>query len=618
MHGLIFETSICYWQDQPGSRPSCAGIGAGEGRAGDGGAERRRGPARVAPSASRRGRAGTAGLAAVGPEREGPQASRWPSGGLSGDGRLRVTLEKSAPSEAGERRGRSRGREAGARRRASRSAEEGSFTPRPGTARGRQARRGPSGEAGLGPTGWRIRAAKRRFESVAEAGASAPPEHRPAEAGPRGPSRGDRGVHDRSGRRRTRPTARQPSQGERGGPCRGRVAPHGTARCTCRRWRAGRPARLKGSEVARNLRAPGEPGFGILDAVGVSGVRGGRRRDSRMPRSAAAAESAPVRLPVDRDGRLHSQRNTTGLPGLGAATGGEEDHIPAPCRRASSPTSAEASVPSPGAGRDPGAEPRASGPVCRTSAAASAGRIPTLGRAAPPASVPSPGLGAIRGMRRDRSTVEAGGTVYLLGSLQFQFKSPAFLGRLEPGPRPQPQPNPNPKGVYPPMGCFRIFYLERKKSPIRSLMCRAGQGRGREERDRVPPRAPVYRRGRRQTATAGDALREVVLRGRPAPPSGTEEAPPLRSARSLGQKLVSRLTFNRSQRGAALLRNPDPESGRLRMICTGFPMRRALRRGGRPLPAALRSRDGRLSAPGRAAQLSEAHRGSSALRYRYV
>ena len=24
MHGLIFETSICYWQDQPGSPGSCA------------------------------------------------------------------------------------------------------------------------------------------------------------------------------------------------------------------------------------------------------------------------------------------------------------------------------------------------------------------------------------------------------------------------------------------------------------------------------------------------------------------------------------------------------------------------------------------------------------------
>lgn len=25
LHGLIFETSICYWQDQPGSQPSPTG-----------------------------------------------------------------------------------------------------------------------------------------------------------------------------------------------------------------------------------------------------------------------------------------------------------------------------------------------------------------------------------------------------------------------------------------------------------------------------------------------------------------------------------------------------------------------------------------------------------------
>lgn len=32
MHGLIFETSICYWQDQPGSRRSCAGSEPAKGR----------------------------------------------------------------------------------------------------------------------------------------------------------------------------------------------------------------------------------------------------------------------------------------------------------------------------------------------------------------------------------------------------------------------------------------------------------------------------------------------------------------------------------------------------------------------------------------------------------
>ena len=34
LHGLIFETSICYWQDQPGS-PEAAPAGAG-GRRGSG------------------------------------------------------------------------------------------------------------------------------------------------------------------------------------------------------------------------------------------------------------------------------------------------------------------------------------------------------------------------------------------------------------------------------------------------------------------------------------------------------------------------------------------------------------------------------------------------------
>lgn len=36
MHGLIFETSICYWQDQPGSRRSCAGRRSRKGADGDG------------------------------------------------------------------------------------------------------------------------------------------------------------------------------------------------------------------------------------------------------------------------------------------------------------------------------------------------------------------------------------------------------------------------------------------------------------------------------------------------------------------------------------------------------------------------------------------------------
>ncbi len=29
LHGLIFETSICYWQDQPGSPLATEGAGAG-------------------------------------------------------------------------------------------------------------------------------------------------------------------------------------------------------------------------------------------------------------------------------------------------------------------------------------------------------------------------------------------------------------------------------------------------------------------------------------------------------------------------------------------------------------------------------------------------------------
>lgn len=61
LHGLIFETSICYWQDQPGSPPVVWG------------AERWRwGRGRAARPTDRQ----TAGAARRGPARPGPQPLR--------------------------------------------------------------------------------------------------------------------------------------------------------------------------------------------------------------------------------------------------------------------------------------------------------------------------------------------------------------------------------------------------------------------------------------------------------------------------------------------------------------------------------------------------------------
>lgn len=88
MHGLIFETSICYWQDQPGSRRSCTGSEpARRPRRASGGAR-----LRVALSATWRGRRGErgtrggragAGGEAGGPARPGQGRSLW-------DGRSRT------------------------------------------------------------------------------------------------------------------------------------------------------------------------------------------------------------------------------------------------------------------------------------------------------------------------------------------------------------------------------------------------------------------------------------------------------------------------------------------------------------------------------------------------
>ena len=44
LHGLIFETSICYWQDQPGSPPARGGPGGGPGTGGRGRGRPRRAP----------------------------------------------------------------------------------------------------------------------------------------------------------------------------------------------------------------------------------------------------------------------------------------------------------------------------------------------------------------------------------------------------------------------------------------------------------------------------------------------------------------------------------------------------------------------------------------------
>lgn len=146
MHGLIFETSICYWQDQPGSRRSCAEdrsrrrSGPATARA-----ERRQGPAPGHPlrrvAGGRRGgprRSRRSGQGAGGPSEAFPAR---PFGGLSGRvGARGGAREKVAPSE---RRANAGGGAAalggrGTRRRASRSAEEDSCDPQPGAARGRR------------------------------------------------------------------------------------------------------------------------------------------------------------------------------------------------------------------------------------------------------------------------------------------------------------------------------------------------------------------------------------------------------------------------------------------------------------------------------------------------
>lgn len=133
MHGLIFETSICYWQDQPGSRRSCAGSEPAEARQWGG-------PDSGSPSPPRGGAGeGNAALAAVAPGRAVRLGVPLAPGreGFSLGRSLADTLEKNRTlGEAGERRWRGRGLgRPGTRRRTSHPAEEGRLRP---AARGRR------------------------------------------------------------------------------------------------------------------------------------------------------------------------------------------------------------------------------------------------------------------------------------------------------------------------------------------------------------------------------------------------------------------------------------------------------------------------------------------------
>lgn len=237
MHGLIFETSICYWQDQPGSRRSCAedrrrrGSGPATARA-----ERRQGPApgrplrRVAgPEGAERGaRGGRAG------KREGLRrpSPPGPFGGLSG--RVGAGLEKTSHPRRGGRTPVAEPRlwEAG-------TPGDARAAPRKRTAATRTlGRRGAEGATQSEHGGGRVRTLREedphprlRFEGRRGREASAPPEHRAPEGRPAEvPPRGDRGVHDRSGERREggappRPTAhRQPAERERPVPRTGGAA----------------------------------------------------------------------------------------------------------------------------------------------------------------------------------------------------------------------------------------------------------------------------------------------------------------------------------------------------------------------------------------------------------
>lgn len=248
MHGLIFETSICYWQDQPGSRRSCAedrsrrrsGAGDSTSRASAGAGSGSPPPPRGGAGGGERGARGGRAREREGLRRPSPPGPSEVSLGGSG---LEAALEKKShprrggrtpvveprPWEAGAP-GDARAapwRRTAATRNLGRRGADG--TPRPEHGGGwARTRREEDPHPGL------------RFDEAAEAG------RRPLRlnTGPR-----------RAGPRRSLPEATAESTIDRerreggpvrplvvcppddSGPCRGRVGQPGTARSACRRPR---------------------------------------------------------------------------------------------------------------------------------------------------------------------------------------------------------------------------------------------------------------------------------------------------------------------------------------------------------------------------------------------
>ena len=114
MHGLIFETSICYWQDQPGrgkrehTEPGVAGArGAGRGRRGGGRPPQRGREGRRTPGPDRQPTLGTTRGRGAPPRRRSVEGRGW--GGFPFPAPLPPTHTTSAAHNLGAARERGRG-----------------------------------------------------------------------------------------------------------------------------------------------------------------------------------------------------------------------------------------------------------------------------------------------------------------------------------------------------------------------------------------------------------------------------------------------------------------------------------------------------------------------------
>lgn len=318
MHGLIFETSICYWQDQPGRGKRARRRGAG--RAGGGGGKRREPGRRPAPPREVRkpgGRGGGSGRALAGPgdpTAPVPPAARMPDRAT----RPRVREGRGAPPPPrGRHEGEGRGGAAGGGGRRATLLSPSSTPPGPGHHDG-DGRRAPSAsvrpptpERGGGGRAARTRRPARGGgrdrgpvpRSGERIGAGAPP--RPARDDGGGGGGGDTG--DGSGPRRAREARHTGAHG----PGEQQTA-RGPRRTDGRTERGTDGMRPRGADTTQPVAEVGWPratARGTAQSDPAEGTRVGRRGPPRD----LTARGPPGTGAVPRH---HPGRRRTGAPTL--------------------------------------------------------------------------------------------------------------------------------------------------------------------------------------------------------------------------------------------------------------------------------------------------------------